>query len=79
MKQYALRKRSINLRNKVFAFYSYTALGFEFSQIWVFTNLGSDKIVRIYIRPPLRVSWGEILHFKQGGPFGGKLRAHQDF
>ena len=42
-------------------------------------NLGSDKIVRIYVRPPLHVSWGEILHFKQRERFGGKSHCHQDF
>ena len=42
-------------------------------------NLGSDKIVRIDVRPPLRVSWGEILHFKQGDRFGSKSHGHQDF
>ena len=42
-------------------------------------NLGSDKIVRIYVRPPLHVSWGEILHFKQRERFGSKWHGHQDF
>ena len=42
-------------------------------------NLGNDKIVRIYVRPPLHVSWGEILHFKQRERFGGKSHGHQDF
>ena len=27
-------------------------------------NFGCNKIVRTYVRPPLHVSWGEILHFK---------------
>ena len=27
-------------------------------------NLGSDKIVRKYVRPPLYVSLGEVVHFK---------------
>ena len=27
-------------------------------------HFGSDKIVRPYVRPPLDVRWGEILHFK---------------
>jgi len=36
-------------------------------KIWLFMhprNFGSDKIVRMYLRPPLHVSWAEILHFK---------------
>ena len=27
-------------------------------------NFGSDKIVHMYVCPPLHVSWGDILHFK---------------
>ena len=41
-------------------------------------NVGSDKIDRTYVRPPLRVRRSEILAFQALARFGGKSHGHRD-
>ena len=41
-------------------------------------NVGSDKIVRTYVRLPLPVRRSEILAFQAPARFGGKSYGHPD-